>query len=242
MISESIDNEILFANSETLLLFNGTSWNNYSSPNGSVIRSVKYVDNKTYIGSHSDFGYYEKHNDGTLTYTSLVDELDLNIEEDEEFWNIITLDNWIIFQSISRLIFIDKNNSDVKYLKFRGIINHSFSINRQIYVALDTGLYKLVNGQPELIIDSNQIPSTLIVNLFNSSKGLLILTANDGFYLLNSSGYVSKIPSSIDAIQNNLSIFSAIQLSDLSFAIGTVGQGLFLLDSNLKTYKIIDKI
>ena len=54
----------------------------------------------------------------------------------------------------SRLIFIDRNNSDVKYLKFRGIINHSFSINRQIYVALDTGLYKLVNGQPELIIGS----------------------------------------------------------------------------------------
>ena len=241
MISESIDNEILFANSETLLLFNGTSWNNYPSPNGSVIRSVKYVDNKTYIGTHSDFGYYEKFIDGTLTYTSLVDELDLNIEEDEEFWNIMTLDNWIIFQSISRLIFIDKNNSDVKYLKFKGIINHSFSINRQIYVALDTGLYKLVNGQPELIIGSNQIPSTLIVNLFNSSKGLLILTADNGFYLLNSSGDVSKVSSSLDSIQNNLSIFSAIQLSDLSFAIGTVGQGLFLLDSDLKTYKIINK-
>ena len=241
MISESIDNEILFANSETLLLFNGTSWNNYPSPNGSVIRSVKYVDNKTYLGTHSDFGYYEKYNDGTLKYTSLVDELDLNIEEDEEFWNIMTLDNWIIFQSISRLIFIDKNNSDVKYLKFKGIINHSFSINRQIYVALDTGLYKLVNGQPELIIGSNQIPSTLIVNLFNSSKGLLILTADYGFYLLNSSGDVSKVPSSLDVIQNNLSIFSAIQLSDLSFAIGTVGQGLFLLDSDLKTYKIINK-
>ena len=241
MISESIDNEILFANSETLLLFNGTSWNNYPSPNGSVIRSVKYVDNKTYIGTHSDFGYYEKFVDGTLTYTSLVDELDLNIEEDEEFWNIMTLDNWIIFQSISRLIFIDKNNSDVKYLKFKGIINHSFSINRQIYVALDTGLYKLVNGQPELIIGSNQIPSTLIVNLFNSSKGLLILTADNGFYLLNSSGDVSKVSSSLDSIQNNLSIFSAIQLSDLSFAIGTVGQGLFLLDSDFKSYKKIDK-
>ena len=241
MISESIDNEILFANSETLLLFNGTSWNNYPSPNGSVIRSVKYVDNKTYIGTHSDFGYYEKYNDGTLKYTSLVDELDLNIEEDEEFWNIMTLDNWIIFQSISRLIFIDKNNSDVKYLKFKGIINHSFSINRQIYVALDTGLYKLVNGQPELIIGSNQIPSTLIVNLFNSSKGLLILTADNGFYLLNSSGDVSKVSSSLDSIQNNFSIFSAIQLSDLSFAIGTVGQGLFLLDSDFKSYKRIDK-
>ena len=40
-ISETPKNEILFANSEALLLFNGTSWNNYDSPNGSVVRSVK---------------------------------------------------------------------------------------------------------------------------------------------------------------------------------------------------------
>ena len=59
--------------------------------------------------------------------------------------------------------------------------------------------------------------------------------------MLNSSGDVSKVSSSLDSIQNNFSIFSAIQLSDLSFAIGTVGQGLFLLDSDLKTYKIINK-
>lgn len=241
MISESSNNEILFANSETLLLFNGTSWSNYNSPNGSVIRSVKNIDDKIYIGAHSDFGYFQKSNNGTFQYTSLVSELDLNIEEDEEFWNIISLDNWIIFQSISRLIFIDKNNNDVKYLKFKGIINNSFSIDKQIYIALNNGLFKLVNGQPELIIGSNQIPSTLIVNLFSSSKGLLILTANHGFYMLKSSGDISKVASSIDTIQNNLSVFSAIQLSDLSFAIGTVGQGLFLLDSNFKTYKRIDK-
>ena len=116
-ISESSNNEILFANSEALLLFNGTSWNNYPSPNGSVIRSVKNIDDKIYIGSHSDFGFFQKLTDGTFEYTSLVDKLNLNIEEDEEFWNILLLDNWIIFQSISRLIFIDKNNNDVKYLK-----------------------------------------------------------------------------------------------------------------------------
>jgi len=99
-ISESPDNEILFANSEALLLFNGTSWNNYNSPNESVIRSVKNIDDKIYIGSHSDFGYFQRVNNGTFEYTSLVNLLDLNIEEDEEFWNILLLDNWIIFQSI----------------------------------------------------------------------------------------------------------------------------------------------
>jgi ligand-binding sensor domain-containing protein/DNA-binding CsgD family transcriptional regulator len=239
-ISETSKNEILFANSEALLLFNGTSWNKYSSPNGSIVRSVKNIDDKIYIGSHSDFGFFQKSNNGVLVYTSLVEKLNLIIEEDEEFWNILLLDNWIIFQSISRLIFIDKNNNDVKYLKLKGIINTSFSIDKQIYIALNTGLFKLVNGQSELVIDSNQLPSQ-IVNIFNSENGLLILTSKHGFYLEKSPGVLIRVNSSLDSLNDGFSIFSAIQLQDSSYALGSVGQGLFLLDSDLKSLKKIDK-
>ena len=239
-ISETSKNEILFANSEALLLFNGTSWNKYSSPNGSIVRSVKNIDDKIYIGSHSDFGFFQKSNNGVLIYTSLVEKLNLIIEEDEEFWNILLLDNWIIFQSISRLIFIDKNNNDVKYLKLKGIINNSFSIDKQIYIALNTGLFKLVNGQSELVIDSNQLPSQ-IVNIFNSENGLLILTSQHGFYLEKSPGVLIRVNSSLDSLNDGFSIFSAIQLQDSSYALGSVGQGLFLLDSDLKSLKKIDK-
>ena len=239
-ISETSKNEILFANSEALLLFNGTSWNKYSSPNGSIVRSVKNIDDKIYIGSHSDFGFFQKSNNGVLIYTSLVEKLNLIIEEDEEFWNILLLDNWIIFQSISRLIFIDKNNNDVKYLKLKGIINNSFSIDKQIYIALNTGLFKLVNGQSELVIDSNQLPSQ-IVNIFNSENGLLILTSKHGFYLEKSPGVLIRVNSSLDSLNDGFSIFSAIQLQDSSYALGSVGQGLFLLDSDLKSLKKIDK-
>ena len=239
-ISETSKNEILFANSEALLLFNGTSWNKYSSPNGSIVRSVKNIDDKIYIGSHSDFGFFQKSNNGVLIYTSLVEKLNLIIEEDEEFWNILLLDNWIIFQSISRLIFIDKNNNDVKYLKLKGIINNSFSIDKQIYIALNTGLFKLVNGQSELVIDSNQLPSQ-IVNIFNSENGLLILTSQHGFYLEKSPGVLTRVNSYLDFLNDGFSIFSAIQLQDSSYALGSVGQGLFLLDSDLKSLKKIDK-
>ncbi|MDG1967295.1 MAG: triple tyrosine motif-containing protein [Flavobacteriaceae bacterium] len=239
-ISETSKNEILFANSEALLLFNGTSWNKYSSPNGSIVRSVKNIDDKIYIGSHSDFGFFQKSNNGVLVYTSLVEKLNLIIEEDEEFWNILLLDNWIIFQSISRLIFIDKNNNDVKYLKLKGIINNSFSIDKQIYIALNTGLFKLVNGQSELVIDNNQLPSQ-IVNIFNSENGLLILTSKHGFYLEKSPGVLIRVNSSLDSLNDGFSIFSAIQLQDSSYALGSVGQGLFLLDSDLKSLKKIDK-
>jgi hypothetical protein len=89
MIDGSIDNKILFSNSEGLLVYDGTTWVNYNSPNGSLIRSVKFTDDLIYTGAHSDFGYWEKLSNGTLFYTSLIKKLNLNLEEDEEFWKIL---------------------------------------------------------------------------------------------------------------------------------------------------------
>jgi ligand-binding sensor domain-containing protein/DNA-binding CsgD family transcriptional regulator len=238
MIDGSSDNKILFSNSEGLLVYDGTTWVKYNSPNGSLIRSVKFIDDLIYTGAHSDFGYWEKLSNGTLFYTSLIKKLNLNLEEDEEFWKILTLDNWIIFQSLHRFIFLDKNSSDVKYLKIDDTIITSFVIDNQIYFSLQSGFYKLINGQPVQIIN-NKIPSP-IVNAFKTNDGLLFLTENDGFYIEKNPGNLSKINSYLD-LNNNFSIFSSLQLNDNSFVLGTVGQGLIFLDSNLKYVNKIDK-
>ena len=238
MIDGSSDNQILFSNSEGLLVYDGTTWVKYNSPNGSLIRSVKFIDDLIYTGAHSDFGYWEKLSNGTLYYTSLIKKLNLNLEEDEEFWKILTLDNWIIFQSLHRFIFLDKNSSDVKYLKIDDTIITSFIIDNQIYFSLQSGFYKLINGQPVQIIN-NKIPSP-IVNAFKTNDGLLFLTENDGFYIEKKSGQLSKINSYLD-LNNNFSIFSSLKLNDNSFVLGTVGQGLIFLDSNLKYVNKIDK-
>ena len=238
MIDGSSDNKILFSNSEGLLVYDGTTWVKYNSPNGSLIRSVKFIDDLIYTGAHSDFGYWEKLSNGTLFYTSLIKKLNLNLEEDEEFWKILTLDNWIIFQSLHRFIFLDKNSNDVKYLKIDDTIITSFVIDNQIYFSLQSGFYKLINGQPVQIIN-NKIPSP-IVNAFKTNDGLLFLTENDGFYIEKNAGNLSKINSYLD-LNNNFSIFSSLKLNDNSFVLGTVGQGLIFLDSNLKYVNKIDK-
>jgi ligand-binding sensor domain-containing protein/DNA-binding CsgD family transcriptional regulator len=237
MIDGSIDNKILFSNSEGLLVYDGTTWVKYNSPNGSLIRSVKFIDDLIYTGAHSDFGYWEKLSNGTLYYTSLIKKLNLNLEEDEEFWKILTLDNWIIFQSLHRFIFLDKNSNEVKYLKIDDTIITSFVINNQIYFSLQSGFFKLINGQPVQIINKTSSP---IVNAFKTNDGLLFLTENDGFYIEKNPGNLTKINSYLD-FNNNFSIFSSLQLNDNSFVLGTVGQGLIFLDSNLKYVNKIDK-
>ncbi|MBL6649801.1 MAG: hypothetical protein ISP56_06010 [Flavobacteriaceae bacterium] len=239
MIDGSPSNKILFSNSEGLLVFDGTSWTKYSSPNGTIFRSVKNTGDLIYTGSHSDFGSWQKSIDGSYKYTSLVKSLNLHIEEDEEFWGIITLDNWIIFQSLHRLVFLDRITKEVKYLKVEGTIKKSLVIDNQIYFSLDTGFFKLLNGQLQLVVSSDKLPSA-IVNVFNTKNGLLFLTSNDGFYSIDSFGKLSKLKSFLDN-NKNITIFNSLKLNDFSIALGTIGHGLIILDSNFNLLAKYDK-
>jgi uncharacterized protein (DUF2249 family) len=66
-----------------------------------------------------------------------------------------------------RFIFLDKNSNEVKYLKIDDTIISSFVIDNQIYFTLQSGFYKLINGQPVQIIN-NKTPSP-IVNAFKTN-------------------------------------------------------------------------
>ena len=87
MISQDSQGKIYTANNKGLLEFNGSQWELNPSPNESIIRSVKVIGDRIYIGTYMDFGYWENTEIGNLKYTSLSNRLDINILEDEQFWN-----------------------------------------------------------------------------------------------------------------------------------------------------------
>ena len=89
MISQDNKGAIYAANNKGLLRFNGSDWELLTSPNESIIRSVKVIEDKVCMGSYMDFGYWERAANGTLNYISLVKELNIELLEDEQFWNII---------------------------------------------------------------------------------------------------------------------------------------------------------
>ena len=55
-------------------------------------------------------------------YTSLPELLRLDVIEDEEFWDIHEISNWIVFQSLSRLIFLDRDSNEYR------IISRNYSV------------------------------------------------------------------------------------------------------------------
>ena len=89
-----------FANYEGLLTFDGTYWKIYPLPNKTVIRSLAIgSDNKIYVGSQADIGYFSPANNGKLTYTSLTSLLPEKNKIFTEIWETVAYGNDIFFRS-----------------------------------------------------------------------------------------------------------------------------------------------
>ncbi|MFN7331947.1 MAG: hypothetical protein ACK5SB_03040 [Flavobacterium sp.] len=122
MIAQDAHHFIYFANNEGLLEYNGSTWRLYKSPNESILRSVKVIGKRIYTGCYMDFGYWTRNTNGNLTYTSLTTKIKSKILDDEQFWNIISYDQWVVFQSLDQLYIYDTQRETFQILKPNSIL------------------------------------------------------------------------------------------------------------------------
>ena len=115
-ISQAENKFMYVANNKGLLEFNGANWQLYSTPNETIMRSVKAFKNKVFTGFYMDFGYWVKNNVGVLEYTSIVKEKNIQLIEDEQIWEIVELDGWMIFKSLQRIYLYHLSTKSVKII------------------------------------------------------------------------------------------------------------------------------
>ncbi len=229
-ISQSLDKLIYVANNKGLLEFNGASWKLYPSPNGSIMRSVHVVNDRVYTGCFKEFGYWQKDNLGILNYTSLSKQVDIKLVEDEEFWNIINIDDWVVFQSLKRIYIYNVSNKSVNVIESKDTITKMFKVDQSIYFQrINQGIFKIEYGESFLTFDDDVVKNNEVINIFKSGKELLILTRDNGFYVTENNSLVKY-----DKISNELlekvSVYDGIRLKDKRFALGTISHGLIFLN------------
>ena len=79
-ITQSKNKSIFIANNNGILEYNGAVWRLYNSPNETIIRSIKAIENKIFSGCYMDFGYWERDNFGELKYNSLTQKLNIKTQ------------------------------------------------------------------------------------------------------------------------------------------------------------------
>ena len=227
-ITQSSNKYIYVANNHGLVQFDGARWSKYPSPNGSVVRTVKVVGDKIYMGCYMEFGYWEKNENGGHIYTSLVNELREPLTEDEEFWNIVTAEDWILFQSLNRIYIYSPAQKRIKIIDAPSEKAHIFNLPSGVYFQeKGKGVFRIGENGPSLISDDEQLKNETLVGFFEDKNGLLYITSNANFYRSNWEGDLA--PWSLSKLPNtkSLNIYNTIQLKDGSIILGTISNGIY---------------
>ncbi|MEO0526566.1 MAG: triple tyrosine motif-containing protein [Bacteroidota bacterium] len=241
-ISQSKDKVIYIANSKGLLEFNGAKWTIFPSPNETIMRSVKVVGDKIYTGSYMEFGYWKKDDFGIMQYTSLSQKIKNKLIQDEEFWNILDMDKWIIFQSIKRIYIYNLKDHSVNIIDSDTSLPRMFNLDQDIYFQKQNkGIYKIENGRDVLVYDAEPFKIDEVVNIFQRKDDLLVLTRRNGFYQVHKESF-DPWAIAADTLLSKVSVYSSLQLKDKSFALGTISHGLIHLDKNGNLISHVDQV
>ena len=231
-ISQCKNEFIYVANNKGLLEYNGATWRLFETPNETIMRSVKYHDNKIYTGFYMDFGFWVKDEFGELNYTSIVKQENIEMLEDEQIWNIVEIDGWMIFKSLQRIYLYNLDSKSIKIINAQSRINKLCKVDGIIYFHQNKrGLFKIENGKPKLVSDHSVFQDNFVVDIFSKKGKLFFTTQENGFYFIDNKEVV-KWNISSDKLLSNETIYSAKQLKDGSFALGTISNGLIYLNSD----------
>ena len=228
-ISQSKEKYIYIANNKGLLEFNGAKWQLYPSPNQTIMRSVNVVNNRIYTGCYMEFGYWQRNDIGILDYKSLSQSLNIPLIEDEQFWSIIDIDDWVLFHSLNRIYIYNTKTNDYKIIDSETTITKIYKVDESIYFQkINDGIYKIQNGKELLITDNVIVRNNEVVNIFNHNNKLLIETRQDGFYFFEKNNLIKwDIPA--NSLLSNISVYNSIKLKDNSFTLGTISNGIIHL-------------
>ncbi|WP_291855303.1 triple tyrosine motif-containing protein [Marinilabilia sp.] len=231
-----------FGNSIGLIEFDGVSWHLYNSLNGFAIRCIAIdKENRIFTGGYRELGYWKRNETGRLEYHSLTHLAEEHFPKNEEFWNVFIIENKVYFQSFSGIYIYSEGQFSV--IQVNGFITNATVLNNELLIALiHQGIFKVTGDQYHPLLSGaffNSKSVTFIDRI--SENNYLIGTESSGFFVFNTATnqahpWATNLTESL--IRNNIN--KAIHLKDGHTFVGTILDGIKILDSGGKLTQSID--
>ncbi len=229
-ITQGSDGIMYFANNSGVLEFDGSTWELHPLPNGSVVRTVAYFNDKLYAGGFNEFGYFSVDERGQHLYVSLSDSLPKEQRDLGEIWRIFSTRDGVVFQSFIRMIIF--KNDKVKIIDPPSSFGFSYFVNNVLYVVdRETGLYRLRGAELEMVHSDKSFYKENEISFIipNSNNSLLIGTTNNGIFKFNGKG-LALWNVAVNKRFLKEQVYTGISLPGNQIAIGTIQDGLYVVD------------
>ena len=227
-ISQDAQHRVYVANNFGLLEFNGSDWNLHPTPNNSIMRSVFVNSTAVYTGSYMDFGYWLRQKNGILSYRSIAENLDFSMIEDEQVWNIVPHKQFIIFQTLDRLIIYDQVSQGIStFNPVSGILKVFIEGDNIYYQDNNLSIYSIVNEKGILFLSADQLRNNQVIGLSNSPNGTLIVTRENGLLLKQND--VNLYNTSLSKILAEDVLYTFAKTKDGQLVLGSISNGAYIL-------------
>ena len=227
-ISQDAYNRVYVANNFGLLEFNGSDWNLHPTPNNTIMRSVFVNSSAVYTGAYMDFGYWLRQNNGALSYTSLAESLDFKMIDDEQVWNIVPHKQFVVFQSLNRLIIYNQVTRDLStFNPVSGILKVFIEDDNIYYQDNNLSIYRIANEKGILFLSADQLDYNQVIGLSTLPSGTLIATRESGLFLKQKS--VSLFNSNLSKQLAKDVLYSFTNTQNGQLILGSVRNGIYIL-------------
>lgn len=231
-ISQDRTGILYFCNNSGLLSFDGTRWELTKLKNNLIVRSV-YVDtdDRIYVGSFEEFGYFERDELGELQYTSLRPLVGDYKFTNDEIWQIRRHDGKIYFQTFGSYFVYD--GKSVTGVRGSAAPLYFHQVDSRMYAQLiNSGLAELNSeGKFSDIISRSSVGNADIVSMLPHGDNTLLITTTDAMYTL-SDGIATRWSTEIDTRLKRAVANRATVLEDGKIVIGTINDGVFAIDGD----------
>ena len=228
-----------FGNNSGLLEFDGSAWRLYELPTKGIVRAI-YIseDGKIYVGSYEEFGYFVRTPYDTLEYHSLKNKVKDFAFHNDEIWDIACVQGEIVFQSFGSLFFY--NGNSVEGIRMKNLPLNLFQVGNTFYSQrINGGLCVFSDRKMEELIPRKVFGNSDVLAGLPYDDAVLMLTRNQGGFLLYRDGRVEKWETECDDIFRKHTINRAVMTKDSCYVVGTISDGIYALD---KKGKLIWKV
>ncbi|MDD5183757.1 MAG: triple tyrosine motif-containing protein [Paludibacter sp.] len=224
-VAQSEDGTLYFGNNQGLLEFDGSLWQLYNIPGNKTVRSLLIKNNRIFVGSFEEFGYFEKNGNGQLIYTSLSAKLHNYKMMNDEIWNILDYNGTIIFQSFTSYFTYKDGVVEGIRCPFTFLFFNIY--NNKIYTHTDQlGFSSFDFKTNNFVPVKNKILKSPVISVltFDQSHALLV-TQSDGLFLFDGVN-ISKFATEADDELKKGEVNRAVISPDGLIVVGTILNGV----------------
>jgi serine phosphatase RsbU (regulator of sigma subunit) len=242
-----------------IIRFDGHKWSVIPVRNEALIRAIIVArDGVIYAGGAYEFGFVQPEKDGTLKYVSISSRFDKpaadtisagNKNPDQskgkvslgQIYSIALRGSLIYFVSFESLFIYDPATDNVEYVNLRNyglkqVINLVNINNRLIMADNIQGLFEIKDNKPVRIPGGEFFGMKMVrVILPDKDDNIFIGTVAHGCFLFDlTSGKVSTnvLETSLNEKLKTSQLYTAINLNSGEKLLGTLRDGIFVLDKN----------